>query len=250
LFIFSKMLLAAFLNILALEGLLVLLILNISRDLKKNEEEIIKIKNDLEKDVLKKLSNLDFFSDIDKKLVTKLKDQVEELLGKLEIAYSKNAVSEFRAQRAETNKHDLYDIINKKSEDLKDLDKLRQSLENENINLRQALFNMQSEMYKLKNELNLEIEKSKNYYKLLQQSELSQKQGETGNKQEVIKENKIQIQTDFLNRNMIGNDNISMHHPFVQRLIEEYEDMIKIHVSNANKLSFEITDLKKKSIIL
>jgi len=62
----------------------------------------------------------------------------------------------------------------------------------------------------------------------------------------VIKENKIQIQTDFLNRNMIGNDNISMHHPFVQRLIEEYEDMIKIHVSNANKLSFEITDLKKK----
>ena len=80
---------------------------------KKNAKEDVKSKGNIfdrgHEDISRK--NDDFLSEVDKKLIEKLKRQVVELSVRLDTAMSKCSESEYLAQRAENNRQIFSDVI-------------------------------------------------------------------------------------------------------------------------------------------
>jgi chromosome segregation ATPase len=203
-----------------------------------------------ENDSIRKGLNAEFLNGVDKKMNDQLKQQVHDLLGKLENVYTINLQLEYRASRAENNLKALQEVIDKRNKEFQELDEFKNLMEENQKNLNEALSNARLEISRLKNELNNEFERSENYYKLyiesLKEKEQSQQNsypysdpfnnllGNPYQQQQVEYNNMIPIQTSL------------PEHPMIINIKEEFNEKMKLNENQINKLLAEITDLKKK----
>jgi len=115
-------------------------------------------------ELIKKFQNFEFLSEIDKKLIDKLKAQNQDLSLKLEMSLAKQADAEFKASRAENNKQMTIELSQQQTNDIEEL-KEKIALQDEDIiNLNEALSSAKKEISRLQSEVQIESEKSTNYY--------------------------------------------------------------------------------------
>jgi chromosome segregation ATPase len=197
--------------------------------------------------------NLDVDQEFEKKIISQLKIQIQDLNQKLNNAMTKSAEAEYRANRSENTKQNYVDLYEQKVTELKDYQEKVESFENTIINLNDALTNAKKEINRLQSENNLEVERSKKYYEMYQNLMLDKDRKESTMSAEITnlmmkiqmvnseKENFIRLiksqQMQYSN-----NENLSQ----MQKMAEEKENSLKITESQMGRLINENADLKKK----
>jgi chromosome segregation ATPase len=217
---------------------------------KEELERMNDLRKSFEKEAYKNSSNSDFLNDVDRKLNCQLKDQVHDLLGKLEIVYTQNQQLEYRASRAENKVRGMQDIMEKKINELQQFEQLRRNMEADMVNLNEALSNAKTEIGRMRNELNNEMERSADYHRLYSEMLQDKEKNHPGL---IYPNNDIgpynpyqQLIQNFDQSNVYSFPTIPLDHPFISKLTEEFEDKLKINEIQQNKLNLEIADLKKK----
>jgi chromosome segregation ATPase len=196
--------------------------------------------------------NLELEQKMEKRIISQLKYQIQDLTQKLQNALTQSAEAEYRANRSENNKQNYLDLCEKKAEEARELEDKIDSLENTVINLNEALANTRKEILRLQNENNVEQDKAKKYYEMYQSLIIERERRESVLNSEIHSlGNKIQ----FLNtekENLIkmirtqANDKSNEFINTAQKIADDKENQIKMNEITINKLLMENSELKRK----
>jgi chromosome segregation ATPase len=218
-------------------------------------------------------SDIESVSSIDKKLIEQLRDQVNDLISKLQSALTKYYDSDFRAKRAEETKHEISDLADKKIKENLELSNTIKNLQEELTDYSCALSNSKNEIARLKKDLD---DEKLNYRNL--QIELERIISEKNSKiDQLSRDNRILIekiqnltttaenQSDTIKKTSVAvgrRSGVSLENDlkkFLSKVEKEEEDRrenpdIPTPVSAKNsvyndkvlKFQLEIVDLKKK----
>lgn len=203
------------------------------------------------KNVISSISpNSDVDLEIEKKIISQLRFQVQDLTSKLNSALCKCAEAEYRASRAENKKQNYIENFEQKECQIKEFEEKIDQYENTIINLNEALSNAKKEILRLQSENNDFTEKTEKYYSLYQSLLIDKERKESSMSTEItnlmLKLQIIMNEKENLIRTMrVNNQNSNETYSF-QKLIDEKEITIKNNECNLNKLINENLELKRK----
>ncbi len=201
--------------------------------------------------------------DQDKKTIEILKDKVNDLVSKLEEALCKYCESEYRSQRAENQRQDYYDIIQKKIDENQQLFEAMEGLNDQIASLTESLSNSKKEIERLSidnnkisvelKEKNIEIEdiksKSEKMRKKISEvdtenEKVHQKLNEQYERMEIMQLSldRYQCKNDkkeSVTPNAIGNNSNNTNSNNPQGILKDQSEEIL-------KMQLQIVDLKKR----
>jgi hypothetical protein len=217
--------------------------------------------------------DIESVNSIDKKLIDQLREQVSDLVTKLQSALTKYYDADFRAKRAEETKHEFSDLADMKIKENLEMSKTIKDLQEELVDYSCALSNSKNEIARL--QIDLEDEKSK--YKSLK-LEIENLNAEKNTKiDQLARDNRILIekiqdlnnpaenQAETIKRNSVAvgrrsgvslEDNLKK---FLSKVEKEEEEKLEnpdiptpvtakgtFYNNKVLKFQLEIVDLKKK----
>lgn len=200
--------------------------------------------------MLKNNLNADIDREFDKKMIEKLKQQVQDLTNKLQLALTKSAEADYSAQRADSNLQTYVQLFENKTKENKEQQDKIDSLENTIINLNEALSSARKEINRLKLELNQENErlnKMNEQYKFL----VIEKERKEASSLEEIGEMKRKIQELFSEKEnllkIVKSMDINVNNlNGIQKMHLEQEENFKKAEGQLSKYISENSELKRK----
>jgi len=191
-----------------------------------------------------------FFNDVDKKLIEKLKRQVTDLTIRLDSALSKSSESEYLAQRSENNRQIYFELAEKRLKEISEYDEKQKILDENIMNLNEALTSAKKEINRLQSCLQVEDEKANNYYELYQNLMLEKERREANLSSEVhalsAQLNLITHERENMVKVLQSGPNVNEMASNFQKKFSDFEDKNKTNEIFIGKLQAEIVDLKKK----
>ena len=215
----------------------------------KEEEPYESIIPKLNKDLIE----LDPERESDKKIISQLKLQIKDLTTQLQSHMAKSYDAEYRAERAENNLQTYIDLLEAKSNELKDIESKNDSLESSISSLNEALNNAKKEIFRLTSELKNESDKNKSLTQNIQNLMIDKERNNVHNSSEVAnlmkriqvineeKENLIKII-----QNRSAKDNQGESKEEIQRILTEKNKILTSMETTMNKALNENAELKRR----
>ena len=175
-----------------------------------------------------------------------------DLTTKLQTTLAKCAESEYKANLAENDKQNCFDLFENKCKEAKELEDKIDSLENTLINLNEALANARKEIARMQNENSSLNEKNKSIYEMYQNLLLEERRESSMSHEINSLNNKIQylnIEKDNLYRAVRSQniqDKTNEYALNIRKIADEKENALRQTENNMNKLINENADLKRR----
>jgi chromosome segregation ATPase len=188
--------------------------------------------------------NLDIEAEFNKKIADALKFQVNDLTKKLQMALNSNAELEYNYNRLNGTKEDLDEKCKNYIEQINDQKERIDTLENNIINLNEALSNAKKEINRLMNENKLECEKTNNIYDMYQGIVIEKERKENAHNKE-IQALKNKIEADRLDKENLMRT-IQRRDGNIPPENEEKDYITKTNENNLHRFINENAELRKK----
>jgi len=194
--------------------------------------------------------NIDLVSEFDRKIIENLKFKNKDLTEKLQKALAKAAEIEYKNQRYENTMQNYIDLCEQKAEENKDMKEKLEILDNNMINLNEALSNARKEINRLQIELNNEEAKTKGIMEMHQNLLLEKERREAMVNSEknniILKMQSMQMEKENLLKLMKNQDKSFDYASNIQKLVEEKEALIRNNETQMSKVLSENAELKRK----
>jgi chromosome segregation ATPase len=194
--------------------------------------------------------NLEVDLEIERKMISQLRYQVQDLNAKLHSALNKCAEAEYKANRAENTKQNYEEMIEQREIQVKECEEKVDTYENTIINLNEALSNAKKEIMRLQSENSNLNEKKEKYYAMYQNLVLDKERKESSMSQEItnlmLKLQMTNNEKENLIRSVRNHSQQSNETTSYQKLLDDKESTIRLNDTQLNKLINENADLKRK----
>lgn len=194
--------------------------------------------------------NTEILSEFDRKIIENLKFKNKDLTEKLQKALAKSADLEYKSTRYENTMQNYIDLCEEKASENKEIKESLESLENNMINLNEALSNARKEINRLQIELSSEAAKSKGILEMHQSLLLEKDRREAMVNSEInnliLKIQSVQMEKENLLKLMKNQDKSYDYASSVQKLVEEKEALARNSEINIAKILSENAELKRR----
>jgi hypothetical protein len=213
------------------------------------KENLEKQKSENKSNNINKL-NTEVVSEFDQKIIENLKFKNKDLREKLNSTLSKAADLEYKSQRIEITMQNYIDLCQEKAEENKEMKERMESLENNMINLNEALSNARKEITRLQIELSNEESKAKGilemHQNLLMEKDRREAMVNSEKNNFLIKIQNMQIEKENLQKLMRNQDKTFDYSSNIQKLVEEKENLMRNNEVQMAKILSENAELKRR----
>jgi myosin heavy subunit len=194
--------------------------------------------------------NTEIISEFDRKIIENLKFKNKDVTEKLQKALAKAAEMEYKAQRYENTMQNYVELCEEKATENKEIKERFESLENNSININEALSNARKEINRLQIELNSEAAKSKGILEMYQNLLLDKDRREAMVNSEInnlmLKIQSVQMEKENLLKLMKNQDKSFDYASGIQKLMDQKETLVRNNEIQMTKILMENAELKKR----